>query len=108
MKVNYVLMYGTPFLKLKHFENFDDISKYLVNHSIVDYNIYEKMDGTKEVEMICLQSDVRVLEKRIEKVVEDLEKTKEINGKSRENSLINLDIDHINYLINILRGEENE
>lgn len=106
MKVNYVLMYGTPFLKLKYFEKFDDISKYLVNHSIVDYTIYEKMDDSKEVEMICLQSDVRVLEKRIEKAVEDLEKTKKINGKNSENGLINLDIDHIDYLINILKGVE--
>ena len=74
MKINYVLMYGTPFLKIKYFEKFDDISKYLVNHSIVDYTIYEKMDGSKEVEMICLQSDVRVLEKRIDKLEEENKK----------------------------------
>lgn len=106
MKVNYVLMYGTPYLKHEYFEKFDDMSKFLVNHRIVDYSIYEKMDDAKEVEMICLQNDVRVLEKRIEKAIEDLEKTKRLNTKQQlgDFTLIELDIDHINYLLNILEG----
>lgn len=62
MKVRYILMYGTPYLKHEHFENFSDMSNFLVRKGIVDYRIYEIMDDTKEVEMIYLENDVKVLE----------------------------------------------
>ncbi len=74
MKVNYVLMYGTPYLKYREFEKFDDISKFLINKGIVNYTIFEKMDDAKEVEMIYLNNDIEVLEKRIDKAIEYLEK----------------------------------
>ena len=70
MKVNYVLMYGTPYLKYREFETFDDISKFLINKSIVNYSIFEKMSDKKEVEMIYLNNDIRVLEDRIDKAIE--------------------------------------
>lgn len=70
MKVNYVLMYGTPYLKYREFETFDDISKFLINKSIVNYTIFEKMQDNKEVEMIYLNNDIKVLEQRIDKAIE--------------------------------------
>ena len=44
----------------------------------------------------------------IDKAIEDLEKTKELNDKhilARDNVIIHLDIDHIEYLLNILKGD---
>lgn len=73
MKVNYVLMYGTPYLKYREFETFDDISKFLINKSIVNYTIFEKMQDNKEVEMIYLNNDIKVLEQRIDKAIEYIE-----------------------------------
>lgn len=70
MKVNYVLMYGTPYLKYREFETFDDISKFLINKSIINYTIFEKMDDKKEVEMIYLNNDIKVLKKRIDNAIE--------------------------------------
>ena len=43
MKVNYVLMYGTPYLKYREFETFEDVSKYLVNKCIVNYSIFNSI-----------------------------------------------------------------
>ena len=48
----------------------------------------------------------RDLEKRIQKAIEDLEKIKKYN--KNENGLINVDIDHIEYLLDILKGVNNE
>lgn len=47
MKVNYVLMYGTPYLKYREFETFEDVSKFLVNKCFVNYSIFKKL-GDKE------------------------------------------------------------
>lgn len=67
-------MYGTPYLKYREFETFDDISKFLINKSIVNYSIFEKMSNKKEVEMIYLNNDIRVLEERIDKAIEYINK----------------------------------
>ena len=72
MEVNYVLMYGTPYLKYREFETFEDISKFLVNKSIVNYSIFKKLEDKEEVEMIYRDNDIRVLEKRIDKAIEYL------------------------------------
>ena len=58
MEVNYILIYGNPYLQTKYFEKFDDISDYLVKKRIVDYKIFEKMQDDKEIEMIHLNNDV--------------------------------------------------
>lgn len=68
MKVNYVLMYGTPYLKYREFETFEDVSKYLVNKWIVNYSIFKKLEDKEEVEMIYRDSDIRCLEQEIERL----------------------------------------
>lgn len=62
MKVNYVLMYGTPYLKYREFETFEDISKFLINKRIVNYSIFKKLEDKEEVEMIYRDNDIRYLE----------------------------------------------
>ena len=67
MKVNYVLMYGTPYLKYRKFETFEDISKFLVNKRIVNYSIFKKLEDKEEVEMIYRDNDIQYLEKELDK-----------------------------------------
>ena len=77
MKVNYVLLYGTPYLKYELFDTFENMSKFLVNKRIANYKIYEKMEDTKEVEMIYRDNDIQVLEeenKRLNNIINELEK----------------------------------
>lgn len=71
MKVNYVLMYGTPYLKYREFETFEDISKFLVNKRIVNYSIFKKLEDKEEVEMIYRDNDIRYLEKENERLNEN-------------------------------------
>lgn len=61
MKVNYVLMYGTPYLKYREFETFEDVSKFLVNKGIVNYSIFKKLEDKEEVEMIYRDNDIEYL-----------------------------------------------
>ena len=72
MKVNYVLMYGTPYLKYREFENFEDISKFLINKRIVNYSIFKKLEDKEEVEMIYRDSDIHYLENIIKEVREKI------------------------------------
>ena len=100
MKVNYVLMYGTPYLKYREFETFDDISKFLINKSIVNYTIFEKMQDNKEVEMIYLNNDIKVLEQRIDKVLEYIKDYKELGySKYYENEI---EIELIDKILKVL------
>ena len=78
MKVNYVLMYGTPYLKYREFETFEDISKFLVNKLIVNYSIFKKLEDKEEVEMIYRDNDIRYLEKELDKYKNVIDKIKEI------------------------------
>ena len=77
MKVNYVLMYGTPYLKYREFETFEDISKFLVNKSIVNYSIFKKLEDKEEVEMIYRDNDIKYLEKELDKYKIVLDKIKD-------------------------------
>ena len=61
MKVNYVLMYGTPYLKYREFETFEDVSKFLINKSIVNYSIFKKIEDKEEIEMIYRDNDINYL-----------------------------------------------
>ena len=65
MKVNYVLMYGTPYVKYREFEKFEDISKFLVNKSITNYKIFKALEDKDEVEMIYRDNDINYLEDKI-------------------------------------------
>ena len=80
MKVNYVLMYGTPYLKYREFETFEDISKFLVNKGIVNYSIFKKLEDKEEVEMIYRDNDIRFLENIIKEVREYIEKASYFQG----------------------------
>ena len=104
MKVNYVLMYGTPYLKYKEFETFDNISKFLINKSIVNYTIFEKMQDNKEVEMIYLNNDIKVLEQRIDKAIEYIESKEYRYGEEEDDYNYDIGFDGINELLDILRG----
>ena len=42
MKVNYVLMYGIPYVRYREFEKFDDISRFLLHKGYCTYTIFEK------------------------------------------------------------------
>lgn len=77
MKVNYVLMYGTPYLKYREFETFEDISKFLINKNIVNYSIFKKLEDKEEVEMIYRDNDIRYLEKELDKYKTTIDKIKE-------------------------------
>ena len=70
MKVNYVLMYGTPYLKYREFETFEDVSKFLVNKGIVNYSIFKKLEDKEEVEMIYRDNDIKYLKGIIKEVRE--------------------------------------
>jgi len=72
MEVNYILIYGNPYLQTKYFEKFDGISDYLVKKGIVDYKIFEKMQDNKEIEMIYLNNDVKVLENKISSAIKQI------------------------------------
>lgn len=63
MKVNYVLLYGTPYLKYKVFESFEDVSEFLLHKGIVDYSIFKKLEDKEEIEMIYRDNDIRHLRK---------------------------------------------
>ena len=107
MKVNYVLMYGTPYLKYREFETFENISKFLVNKGICNYTIFEKMSDEKEVEMICLENDVKVLESRINKAIEYI--IKSMNNPQPFYEYLygdeNGKVQNFDKLLNILKGE---
>lgn len=105
MKVNYVLMYGTPYLKYREFETFDDISKFLINKSIVNYTIFEKMQDNKEVEMIYLNNDIKVLKQRIDKAIEYIEsKEYQYGDEEQDNYIYDIGFDEVNELLDILKG----
>lgn len=70
MEVNYVLMYGTPYLKYREFETFEDVSKFLVNKGIVNYSIFKKVEDKEEVEMIYRDNDIEYLKGIIKEVRE--------------------------------------
>lgn len=111
MKVNYVLLYGTPYLKYELFDTFEKMSDFIVKRSIVNYTIFEKMEDAKEVEMIYRDNDIRVLEDRIDKAIEyimtelitewDIKNDGYVSGSD-------LQADAITPLLNILKGEDNE
>lgn len=134
MKINYVLMYGTPYLKYREFENFENISKFIVNKDIVDYSIFKKLEDKDEVEMIYRDNDIRYLEKENKQLKEKYDKLSKlyermynINCKAREyienfkNIRVYLEYsdldDYIEYdydenfkqdILKILRGDSNE
>ena len=70
MKINYVLLYGTPYLKYELFDTFKKMSDFIVKKSIVNYSIFKKLEDKEEVEMIYRDNDIRVLEDRIDKALE--------------------------------------
>lgn len=70
MKVNYVLMYGTPYLRYRAFETFENVSKFLVNKGIVDYSIFKKLEDDEEIEMIYRDIDINYLKGIIKEVRE--------------------------------------
>ena len=94
MKVNYVLMYGTPYLKYREFETFEDISKFLVNKGIVNYSIFKKLEDKEEVEMIYRDNDINYLKSIIKEVREYIELRSNINIYDK------------NKLLEILKGSE--
>lgn len=74
MKVNYVLMYGTPYLRYRAFETFENVSKFLVNKGIVDYSIFKKLEDDEEIEMIYRDIDINYLKSIIKEVREYIDK----------------------------------
>ena len=84
MKVNYVLMYGTPYLKYREFETFEDVSKFLVNKSIVNYSIFKKLEDKEEVEMIYRDNDIRYLENLVKEQDQKLQQRDNIIKEVRE------------------------
>lgn len=114
MTVNYVLMYGTPYLKYKEFETFEDMSKFIVNKRIVNYTIFEKMNDKKEVEMIYRDNDIHVLESAIRKANEYLDNLRTYHfkyGMPSENGtdIIGCENDFVKDLkeiLNLKKGED--
>lgn len=96
MKVNYVLMYGTPYLKYREFETFEDVSKFLINKRIVNYSIFKKLEDKEEVEMIYRDSDIHYLENIIKEVREYINTDKNCIPKHIKDYINNL-LDKENY-----------
>lgn len=88
MKVNYILMYGTPYLQCREFETFEDMSKFIVMRGIVDYTLFEKMEDKKEVEMIYRDNDINCLEKENRRLKDNWNKLREwiVSHKHNENT----------------------
>ena len=73
MKVNYVLMYGIPYVRYRNFETFENISKFLVNKSIVNYSIFKKLEDKEEIEMIYRDNDIHYLENLVKEQEQKLQ-----------------------------------
>lgn len=117
MKVNYVLMYGTPYLKYREFETFEDVSKFLVNKCIVNYSIFKKLEDKEEVEMIYRDNDIRYLEQEnkqlketIDKAIEHIDNNSYEETYTDENGItwLRFKMDNVNNLKHILLGAKNE
>lgn len=113
MRVNYILMYGTPYLKYRVFETFEDVSKYLVNHWIVNYSIFKKLEDKEEVEMIYRDSDIHYLENIIHKAIKYIkDNPKLVNDKlyqnDKETSFVFINNKIKLDLLDILGGEDND
>lgn len=65
-------MYGTPYLKYREFETFEDVSEFLVYRGIVNYSIFKKLEDKEEVEMIYRDNDIKYLKSIIKEVREYL------------------------------------
>ena len=108
MKVNYVLMYGTPYLKYREFETFEDISKFLINKGIVNYSIFKKLEDKEEVEMIYRDNDINYLKGIIKEAREYiLEKYDYILG---DDTFLDhderIDRKQIKHILDILKGSD--
>lgn len=78
MKVNYVLMYGIPYVRYREFETFEDCSKFLVNKSIVNYSIFKKLKDDEEIEMIYRDNDIHYLENFVKEQDKETERLNNI------------------------------
>ena len=76
MDFNYILVFKTPYLSLKKFINFYDISNYIVAHNIYEYTIFERMDGLKEVELIASDNIIKDLRHEIDRLNKESEDKK--------------------------------
>lgn len=84
MKVNYVLMYGIPYVRYREFETFEDVSKFLVNKSIVNYSIFKKLEDKEEIEMIYRDNDIHYLENLVKEQDQKLQQKENIIKEVRE------------------------
>ena len=84
MKVNYVLMYGIPYVRYRNFETFENISKFLVNKSIVNYSIFKKLEDKEEIEMIYRDNDIHYLENLVKEQEQKLQQKENIIKEVRE------------------------
>ena len=75
-----------------------------------EYKSYSELPKEQKLldDVCSLLDTVIELQDRIDKVIDDLNDTLEINKhiKIGNNELVQLDIDHIKKIIDILRGEE--
>lgn len=84
MKVNYVLMYGIPYVRYKEFETFEDISKFLVHKGYVNYSIFKKLEDKEEIEMIYRDNDIHYLENFVKEQDKKLQQKENIIKEVRE------------------------
>ena len=71
----------------------------------MNYTIFEKMQDNKEVEMIYLNNDIKVLKQRIDKAIEYIEsKEYEYGDEEQDNYIYDIGFDEVNELLDILRG----
>ena len=107
MKVNYVLMYGIPYLRYREFDTFENCSKFLVNKGIVNYSIFKKLEDDEEVEMIYRDNDIRYLENLVKDYDSKLQQKENIIKEVREyienNDLYEQDYDY-DYEENLVVG----
>ena len=94
--------------------NIEIIDKWLTEEYGVSYTDLEELHNRKVDEIIELHEKyTQALEvaqdrfNRIQKAIDDLEKIKKFNPIDEKNC-VNIDIDHIDYLLNILKGGNNE
>lgn len=81
MKVNYVLMYGIPYVRYKEFETFEDISKFLLHKRYGNYSIFKKIEDREEIEMIYRDNDIHYLENFVKEQDKEIERLNNIIKK---------------------------
>ena len=106
MKVNYVLMYGIPYVRYKEFETFEDISKFLVHKGYANYSIFKKLEDKEEIEMIYRDNDIHYLENFVKEQDKEIERLNNIINKIDKLFEVDTHCEDIYYAIGVVLNKK--